>query len=337
MLKSLPGKRVGVNNIGDYTAIELIGRDRPGLLSEIFAVLSDLHINVVAAEVWTHNRRIACVLYVNDDSTIHNVNDASRLSSLEEQLKNILCGCGDDETLAHMSFSVGSTHVDRRLHQLLFADRDYEGNCLKTEPDYSTSLKPNITIDRCEEKRYLVVNVRSKDRPKLMFDIVCTLTDMQYVVSHATISSDGPYALQEYYIRRMDGCTVDIEGEREKVIKCLEAAIRRRVSEGLSLELCAKDRVGLLSDVTRVLRENGLSVMRAGVTTVGDQAIHVFYVSDAAGNPVDMKTIEGLRQEIGHKMMLNVKKVPTNTKSLESSGWDKTSFFFGSLLEKFRS
>lgn len=29
----------------------------------------------------------------------------------------------------------------------------------------------------------------------------------------------------------MDGCTVDIEGEREKVIKCLEAAIRRRVSE----------------------------------------------------------------------------------------------------------
>ncbi|CAI9755002.1 unnamed protein product [Fraxinus pennsylvanica] len=107
--------------------------------------------------------------------------------------------------------------------------------------------------------------------------------------------------------------------------------------QGLSLELCAKDRVGLLSDVTRVLRENGLSVMRAGVTTVGDQAIHVFYVSDAAGNPVDMKTIEGLRQEIGNNMMLNVKKVPTNTKSLESSGWPKKSFLFGSLLEKFRS
>ncbi|CAI9787056.1 unnamed protein product [Fraxinus pennsylvanica] len=287
IMKSLPGKRVGVNNIGDYTAIELIGRDRPGLLSEIFAVLSDLHINVVAAEVWTHNRRIACVLYINDDTTIHNVDDASRLSSLEEQLKNILCGCGDDEKVARTSFSVGSTHVDRRLHQLLFADRDYE--------------------------------------------------DMQYVVFHATISSDGPYALQEYYIRRMDGCTVDIEEERDKVIKCLEAAIRRRVSEGLSLELCAKDRVGLLSDVTRVLRENGLSVMRAGVTTVGDQAIHVFYVSDAAGNPVDMKTIEGLRQEIGNNMMLNVKKVPTNTKSLESSGWPKKSFLFGSLLEKFRS
>ncbi|KAL2497154.1 ACT domain-containing protein ACR3 [Abeliophyllum distichum] len=310
ILKTWPGKRVGVNNIGDYTAIELIGRDRPGLL------------------------RIACILYVNDDTTLRTVDDASRLSALEEQLKNILCGCKNDEKVAHTSISVGSTHVDRRLHQLLFADRDYEGNCLATVPDCPPLFKPNITIDRCEEKGYSVVNVRCKDRPKLMFDIVCTLTDMQYVVFHATISSDGPYASQEYYIRRMDGYTVDIEGEKEKVIKCLEAAIRRRISEGLSLELCAKDRVGLLSDVTRVLRENGLSVMRAGVTTVGEQAMHVFYVSDAAGNPVNMKTIQGLREEIGHTMMLNVKKVPTNTETLPLA---KTSLFFRSLLEKFRS
>lgn len=29
----------------------------------------------------------------------------------------------------------------------------------------------------------------------------------------------------------MDGCTLDTEGEKERVIKCLEAAIRRRVCE----------------------------------------------------------------------------------------------------------
>lgn len=29
----------------------------------------------------------------------------------------------------------------------------------------------------------------------------------------------------------MDGCILDTEGEKERVIKCLEAAIRRRVSE----------------------------------------------------------------------------------------------------------
>ncbi|KAJ9675106.1 hypothetical protein PVL29_024164 [Vitis rotundifolia] len=334
-VKTWPGKRVGVHSVGDHTAIELIGKDRPGLLSEISAVLADLHFNVVGAEVWTHNRRIACVVYVNDDATCRAVDDPTRLSVMEEQLKNVLRGCEDDDKVARTSFSMGFTHVDRRLHQMLFADRDYEGGGTTTEADYPSSFKPKITIDHCEDKGYSAVSVMCKDRPKLMFDIVCTLTDMQYVVFHASISSDGPYASQEYFIRHMDGCTLDNEGEKERVIKCLEAAIRRRVSEGLSLELCAKDRVGLLSELTRVLREHGLSVTRAGVSTVGEQAMNVFYVRDASGKPVDMKTIEALRKEIGHTMMLNVKKEPSSAKTPEASGWAKTSFFFGSLFERF--
>ncbi|PWA42580.1 hypothetical protein CTI12_AA543360 [Artemisia annua] len=32
----------------------------------------------------------------------------------------------------------------------------------------------------------------SPDRPNLLFDTVCTLTDLQYVVFHATVSSKGP-------------------------------------------------------------------------------------------------------------------------------------------------
>ncbi|CAN1234682.1 ACT domain-containing protein ACR3 [Linum perenne] len=330
-------KRVGVHSIGDHTAIELIGRDRPGLLSEISAILANLHFNVAAAEVWTHNRRIACVLYVNDDTTSRAVDDPTRLSAMEEQLKNILRGCeDDDDRVGRTSFAMGFTHTDRRLHQMLFADRDYEGS----EVDWPASLKPEVTIERCEEKGYSVVSVRSKDRAKLLYDVVCTLTDMQYVVFHATISSDGPYASQEYFIRHMDGCTLDTEGEKERVVKCLEAAIRRRVCEGVSLELSAKDRVGLLSEVTRVLRENGLSVSRAGVSTIGEQAMNVFYVRDASGNPVDMKTIEALRKEIGQRMLVNVKKSPVAAAAAGkgeqqgNTGWAKTSFFFGNLFDK---
>ncbi|KAG8493842.1 hypothetical protein CXB51_011147 [Gossypium anomalum] len=336
-MKNCPGKRVGVHSVGNHTAIELVGRDRPGLLSEISAVLADLQFNVAAAEVWTHNRRIACVLYVNDYSTNHAVHDLNRLSIMEEQLKHILRGSEDDDKVARTSFSMGFTHTDRRLHQMLFADRDYEGSGVTSEVDYPSFFKPKITVDRCEEKGYSVVSVQCKDRAKLMFDIVCTLTDMQYVVFHANISSNGPYASQEYFIRHMDGCTLDAEGEKERVIKCLEASIHRRVSEGLSLELCAKDRVGLLSEVTRILRENGLSVRRAGISTIGEKAVNVFYVRDTYGNPVDSKKIEALRREIGHTMMLNVKKDPGSAKAPEAeaiSGWAKTSFFFGNLLDK---
>lgn len=195
-IKSWPGKSVGLHSVGDHTAVELIGRDRPGLLSEIFAVLADLHFNIAAAEVWTHNTRIACVLYVNDDTTYRAVDDPSRLSLMEEQIKNILGGTQDDEQATHTSFSMGFTHVDRRLHQMMFADRDYEGAVTATEVEYPLPLKPKIFVEHCKEKGYSVVTLKCKDRPKLMFDIVCTLTDMQYVVFHATISSDGPYASQ---------------------------------------------------------------------------------------------------------------------------------------------
>ena len=54
-----------------------------------------------------------------------------------------------------------------------------------------------------------------------------------------------------------------------------------------------------MSDVTRIFRENGLSVCRAEVTTRGSQAVNVFYVTDVSGNPVKSETIEAVRKEIG--------------------------------------
>lgn len=37
--------------------------------------------------------------------------------------------------------------------------------------------------------------------------------------------------LQEYFIRHVDGKALNTESEKERIIKCLEAAIERRVCE----------------------------------------------------------------------------------------------------------
>uniref|UniRef100_A0ACD5Z679 Uncharacterized protein n=2 Tax=Avena sativa TaxID=4498 RepID=A0ACD5Z679_AVESA len=335
-----PGRSVGMHSIGDHTAIELKGPDRTGLLSEIFAVLAELECNVMAAEVWTHRTRVACVVYVNDVASGQAIDDPCRLSRIEERLRHVLRGHGGDDDGggrgrgAHTNFAVEATHVDRRLHQLMHADMEFDEGALQGQGDATDGTA--VTVEHCEEKAYSVVNVRCRDRPKLLFDIVCTLTDMQYVVFHASVTSDAIYGIQELYIRRKDGRTL-LKDEAEKVIRCLEAAISRRVSEGFTLELCGRDRVGLLSDVTRVLREHGLTVTRADVTTVGEQAMNVFYVRDASGLPVDMKTIEGLRGQVGQTVMLNVKKVPGVVKAPEQTGGSmaKTNFFsFGGLFSK---
>lgn len=44
-------------------------------------------------------------------------------------------------------------------------------------------------------------------------------------------------SLQEYYIRHVDGYPISSEAERQRVIHCLEAAVRRRTSEVLHMNL----------------------------------------------------------------------------------------------------
>lgn len=97
--------------------------------------------------------------------------------------------------------------------------------------------------------------------------------------------------------------------------------------QGVKLELCCEDRVGLLSDVTRIFRENGLSVSRAEVTTRGSQAVNVFYVTDSSGNPVCSQMIEAVRNEIG-QTILQVKDEANPNSSTENTG----KFSFGSLF-----
>jgi len=339
-LQTCTGKPIGLQDIEEHTAIELTGVDRPGLLSEISAVLATLRCNVSAAAVWTHNLRVACVVYVTDETTKGPISDSAKLVRVKELLAGVMRP-DDGKTTTATEFSVSSTRTERRLHQMLFADRDYEVKdpYARLRRREAMALKegaregpPGIGIRNCVDTGYSIIVIRTPDRPKLLFDTVCTLTDMQYVVFHASIDSTDGMAFQEYYVRHMDGCTLDSEAERQRVIKCVEAAIERRVPEGLRLELCTSDRVGLLSDVTRVFREAGLSVTRADVTTRGEKAVNVFYVTSASGGQVDMETVDKMRREIG-QTILQVSNTPImGSPPREPLEKPRERFSFSSLL-----
>lgn len=192
----------------NHTALEMTTTDRPGLMSEISAVLAEMGWHISAAVVWTHNARAACILYVDDKST-----DPSRLSQLLSQLENVLevhhCN-GEQRSVRVSEPGSGQTHTERRLHQLLAADRDYdqcsapehgneEDEAFRHERCYrkrSCTSETYIKIENCKEKGYSIVTIRSRDRPKLLFDTICALTDMNYVVFHASISSHDSVAFQ---------------------------------------------------------------------------------------------------------------------------------------------
>lgn len=55
--------------------------------------------------------------------------------------------------------------------------------------------------------------------------------------------------------------------------------------------------------MTRTFRENGLLVARAEVSTKGDMAADVFYVTGVAGQPADQRAIEAVRERIGSEWL----------------------------------
>lgn len=288
-----------------FTSIELTGADRPGLLSEVCAVLATLSCNIVKAEVWTHDGRTAAVIQVTDEATGRAVHDAGRLSRVQELLRDVMRGDG--------TCNRGGTGIsaERRLHTLMLdsvggggaeeagGGGDESGGC--------GVARPKVVVMDCAERRYTVVILRCRDRPKLLFDTLCALADLQYVVFHGTVDAEGASkdkeAYQEYYIRHVDGHPVRSDAERARLVRCLEAAVERRASNGLELEVWTEDRVGLLSEITRVFRENSLSIIRAAITTRDGKAEDTFYVSDAYGNPVDGRTMDAVGEQLGHAVL----------------------------------
>ncbi|CAI9092677.1 OLC1v1027988C1 [Oldenlandia corymbosa var. corymbosa] len=355
-------------------AIEMTGRDRPGLLSEISAALADLHINVVEAHAWSHNARLACIAYISDQHQGSPI-DNHRLAAIEHHLTTVLrattirnTAVEDTCTIHHQqpdppataaTDPVVVTDVERRLHQLMLSVRDFDrpnNNSASSSSRTSSSSSSwmaaaipmsssssrnddqyaddeeegeegeEVFVESCKEKGYSIVTVSCKDRRRLMFDTVCTLTDMHYVIFHASVDSRDGFAFQEYFIRHADGCPLNTHAEKHRVKKCLKAAIQRRVCEGVRLELWATNRVGLLSDITRVLRENGLAVVRADVETQGEKAVNAFYVRDMSGsNDVDVEfMLSSMRSQMGgpHNnsiLHLAVKHESTSTCSASSS------------------
>ncbi|KAI4974754.1 hypothetical protein ZWY2020_048361 [Hordeum vulgare] len=332
--------RVTVDNTSDMTAtlVKVDSANKYGTLLEVVQVLTDLKLAINRAyissdgewfmdvfhvvdeegnklydgqvidrieQVWTHDGRMAALMYVTDAETGGSIEEPERLDTVKRLLRHVLRGSSRDKKAARAAISAraAAPHAQRRLHQMMHADRGVHRADGDDAVADDRSL-PVVVVEDCAERGYTLVNVRCRDRPKLLFDTVCTLTDMQYLVFHGTVIAEGSEAYQEYYIRHLDDGAAASDEDREQLRRCLEAAIQRRNTEGLGLELCCEDRVGLLSDVTRIFREHGLSVTHAEVATRGERAANVFYVVTASGMPVQAQAVEAVRAEIGDEILL---------------------------------
>jgi [protein-PII] uridylyltransferase len=65
-----------------------------------------------------------------------------------------------------------------------------------------------------------------------------------------------------------------------------------------ALELVAGDRPGLLCDVGKVLWEDRIELQGARISTIGERAEDVFYVTDTSQRPLDDVTAQQLKNKL---------------------------------------
>ncbi len=175
----------------------------------------------------------------------------------------------------------------------------------------------HIEIAPAEDQDATSVTVCTSDRPGLFATLAGGLSAAGANIIEARINTlDDGTAIDVFTVQNMAGRPIDKKWRQEELKKSVLAAldgaldikeqIQRHMDSGPKkddvfevetrikvnnkasrtdtvLEIAARDRPGLLYDITRALSEEGLQIRSAKITTLGLKAIDVFYVQDAEG------------------------------------------------------
>lgn len=208
------------------------------------------------------------------------------------------------------------------------ADDDDDGATASGSDDYVSpcATRPAVKVSHDPRAAYWVVTTACRDRPKLLFDTLCTLADLDYDVFHAAVdAAPGGAATQEFFVRPRHGVP-DFDADRaDQLAALVGASIVRRFPRGLKVHVRSLDRYGCLASLTAVLRASGLTVTRAKVRTFaaagGDPAApgtppappgtpgagggsgHTFYVMGAGGAPPDRAAVEAACAAAGGRLV----------------------------------
>ncbi|MDX2433246.1 MAG: [protein-PII] uridylyltransferase [Desulfobacterales bacterium] len=170
----------------DSWSILVMTKDRPGLLAGIFGILALHNLKVLAAKIFTWVDGTA-VDTIEVSSAISETYDGQDWETMENELHLVI----------KQRFG-----IEHRLSQKLAP--------LKTKPQgVQQRLAANVTIDNQASELYSVIEVFSKDRIGILYDITKTLSDFGISVYRARIGSKADQVVDVFYVLDYDGKKIE--------------------------------------------------------------------------------------------------------------------------------
>ena len=176
--------------------------DHPGIFSRLAGALALVGANVVDARTYTSKDGYATAVFWIQDAEGHPY-EVSRLPRL--------CGM-IDKTLK------GEVRPRTAL-----ADRD---KVKKREREFR--FPTHVTFDNEGSEIYTIIEVDTRDRPGLLYDLTRTLAANNIYIASAVIATYGAQVVDAFYVKDMFGLKLHAKSRQES----LEKKLRQAIAEG---------------------------------------------------------------------------------------------------------
>lgn len=185
----------------DATRVCFALADHPGIFSRLSGALSLVGANVVDARTHTTKDGFATAVFWVQDAE-GNPYEASRLPRLKGMIGKTLKG----EVVASKALA-GRDKIKKR-------ERPFD-------------VPTHITFDNEGSEIYTIIEVDTRDRPGLLYDLTKTLAASNVYIAHAVIATYGAQVVDVFYVKDMFGLKLHTRSRQQSLERKLRDAIAR--------------------------------------------------------------------------------------------------------------
>ena len=184
----------------DATRVAFALADHPGIFSRLAGALALMGANVVDARTYTSKDGYATAVFWVQDEAGHPYAE-DRLPRLRQMIDRTLKG----EVVPRDALA-GRDKVKKREREFRFPT--------------------HITFDNEGSDIYTIIEVDTRDRPGLLYDLTRTLAANHIQIASAVIATFGAQVIDSFYVKDMFGLKLHQQNRRDALEKKLRQAIR---------------------------------------------------------------------------------------------------------------
>jgi len=203
LFKNLGSKKIAshfeVDEDRDATRAQFLMQDHPGIFSRLTGAIALANANVIDARTYTTSDGYATpVFWIQDNDG--KPFDLSRLGRLKKLIDQTLSG------------DVIARDVLKVRNKLKPRERNFK-------------VPTDITFDNQGSDIYTIIEVDTRDRHSLLFDLTRTLANANIQIASAVIATYGAQAVDVFYVKDMIGLKITSENKQNAIKDKLQQAI----------------------------------------------------------------------------------------------------------------